>query len=465
MTIVHHLNCGTLHAPPNPKASCHCLLLANGRDLALVDTGIGLLECQRPLERLGQPLIDSAGWQFDEAATAVRQVERMGYKPSDVKHIVLTHCDPDHAGALVDFPHARVHVSAEEKAALDRGHPRYVPLQFAHGVAWETCSPSTRRWFGLEARPVPLGFESEIFLVPLPGHTLGHCGVASRQGGRWLLHVGDAYYLRAELDTDDHPVSQLAAARADDDAARRASLERLRRLARDHADEVAMFGYHDFGEFPADTRRRDGSGAARARLGRGAARRDRSRRVLALPIARHEPAERATRGAELVAHRPGQRARDGNARRAVAERGGDRVERRRREPRLVRDGVHRVPPVRGQLGAERFQAGEVVEPAPVGPGPRHQGPEPQRVLRDVRGGVPREGDEPERRVRAAAAGELAHRGVDQQLGRPVGRGRRPRGLLDEEAVAARDRRCDEERHRPTGARAAAGRISGPVGGD
>ena len=95
-----------------------------------------------------------------------------------------------------------------------------------------------------------LGFESEVLLVPLFGHTLGHCGVAVRQGDRWALHVGDAYYLRVELTTDDHPVSVLTAQRADDDAQRRASLEHLRRLARDHADEIDLFGYHDPGEFP-----------------------------------------------------------------------------------------------------------------------------------------------------------------------------------------------------------------------
>src|SRR5262249_51073131 len=97
---------------------------------------------------------------------------------------------------------------------------------------------------------VDLGPESEVMLIPLFGHTLGHCGVAIRRGDRWLLHVGDAYYLRVELTSDDHPVSRLTSQRADDDARRRASLEDLRRLARDHGDEIDLLGYHDVGEFP-----------------------------------------------------------------------------------------------------------------------------------------------------------------------------------------------------------------------
>jgi glyoxylase-like metal-dependent hydrolase (beta-lactamase superfamily II) len=97
---------------------------------------------------------------------------------------------------------------------------------------------------------VELGFASEVLLIPLFGHTLGHCGVAIRQGSRWGLHVGDAYYLRVELVSDDHPVSALTAKRADDDALRRASLQELRRLARDHPSEIELFGYHDTAEFP-----------------------------------------------------------------------------------------------------------------------------------------------------------------------------------------------------------------------
>jgi hypothetical protein len=31
-----------------------------------------------------------------------------------------------------------------------------------------------------------------MWLVPLFGHTRGHCGVAIRNGSGWLFHVGDA---------------------------------------------------------------------------------------------------------------------------------------------------------------------------------------------------------------------------------------------------------------------------------
>ncbi|GBQ96098.1 MBL fold metallo-hydrolase [Gluconobacter cerinus] len=37
-------------------------------------------------------------------------------------------------------------------------------------------------------------------MVPLPGHTRGHCGYAIDTGERWLLHAGDAFYYLGTLD-------------------------------------------------------------------------------------------------------------------------------------------------------------------------------------------------------------------------------------------------------------------------
>ena len=251
VTSVHHINCGTLRVTGYPPVACHCLLLEDKKGLALVDTGIGLLDVRDPMGRLGQALIDMAGFQFNEPETAVRRIEQLGLQPEDVRHIVLTHGDPDHVGGLADFPQALVHVAAEELAQVQSGHGRYVPSQFEHKSHWQTYGASQRRWFGLEARPVDLNFSSEVLLIPLFGHTLGHCGVAIRQQNRWLLHVGDAYYLRAELTQDDHPVSAIAKQRADNDEWRRRSLSELRRLSRDHGDEIELCGYHDISELDA----------------------------------------------------------------------------------------------------------------------------------------------------------------------------------------------------------------------
>ena len=42
----------------------------------------------------------------------------------------------------------------------------------------------------------------DVLLVPLRGHTRGHCGVAVRRpSGGWFLHAGDAYFSHGEKET------------------------------------------------------------------------------------------------------------------------------------------------------------------------------------------------------------------------------------------------------------------------
>jgi len=242
---IYHINIGSLITADSIHVPCHGLLLELGKELVLVDSGIGLLDVQNPTERIGTELINLAGFQFNEEDTAVRRIEELGYQPSDVRHIILTHGDPDHAGGLADFPQATVHVAQEELANIESGNGRYRPPHFAHPPLWKTYGPSTERWFGLEARPISFESGDRVFLIPLFGHTKGHSGVAIRLEDGWLLHAGDAYYLQVELKQDDHPVSILTAQRADDNSQRLHSLEELRRVLRDHGSEIQAYCYHE----------------------------------------------------------------------------------------------------------------------------------------------------------------------------------------------------------------------------
>jgi glyoxylase-like metal-dependent hydrolase (beta-lactamase superfamily II) len=89
----------------------------------------------------------------------------------------------------------------------------------------------------------------DVALVPLVGHTRGHCGVAVRDGAGWLLHAGDAYFFHGEVDPQ-RPRSTPGLALfqrlvAIDDRARRKNQARLRELVRDHGSEVRVFSAHD----------------------------------------------------------------------------------------------------------------------------------------------------------------------------------------------------------------------------
>lgn len=239
----------------------HCLLVEGDHGLTLVDTGFGSADLAE--KRMGGGFIRMMGPSLDPAETAVAQVRAAGYDSSDVTDIVLTHMDLDHAGGLGDFPGARVHVFADELAAATkrralREKNRYISAQWAHGPRWVEHAVAGEEWIGFEAVKV---LSDDVLLIPLRGHTRGHCGVAVRRpSGGWFLHAGDSYFSHGEKDTP--PTCPLGLSLFQnvvqmDRKARHANADRVRSLHTEHgpdsgADEVVtVFCAHDAVEFDA----------------------------------------------------------------------------------------------------------------------------------------------------------------------------------------------------------------------
>jgi glyoxylase-like metal-dependent hydrolase (beta-lactamase superfamily II) len=80
------------------RLTSHCLLLEQGHALVVVDTGYGLGDVRDPTNRLSRFFLTLNAPELREGDTAIRQIERLGFQASDVRHIVLSHLDFDHAG-------------------------------------------------------------------------------------------------------------------------------------------------------------------------------------------------------------------------------------------------------------------------------------------------------------------------------------------------------------------------------
>ncbi len=260
---IHHLSCGTL-VPVNaglvtrtigkPELVCHCFLIETNEGLVLVDTGIGTAAVTNPREQLGAVFLGLTRPQLTFERTALYQVRELGFTARDVRHIIPTHLDLDHAAGLSDFPDASVHVlEAELSAALVRPGPkergRYLPAHWSHEPHWTPYPAVGETWFGLENVRGLQGLPSdEILLVPLPGHTRGHCGVAVRGEDRWLLHAGDAYWLRGQIDADHKAPGWLDGVHKGvsmDQTKLLSTLKELKRLLREHPSEIEVFSAHD----------------------------------------------------------------------------------------------------------------------------------------------------------------------------------------------------------------------------
>ena len=240
--------------------ACHCILVEPpDGGLILIDTGLGLRDVHDPKSRLSAYFLALLKPEFREEMTARRQVERLGFRAEDVRHIVLTHLDFDHAGGLDDFPNAVVHLMRREKDAAEAqatwmDRQRFRPQQWSSRPRWRVYDPMEgEAWYGFaRARPLD-GLPPEIALIPLIGHTLGHAGVAVQRSGKWLLQAGDAYFYHEEMRLQDpHCTPGLRFYQwmlEKDRAARFDNQRRLRELVAEHADEVDVCCGHDLHEF------------------------------------------------------------------------------------------------------------------------------------------------------------------------------------------------------------------------
>jgi len=220
--------------PSNWRSGALCLLIETSDGLVLVDTGPGQEDyLHKPgIIRVFQ-LVTKVILDPDE--TALRQVARLGYRSEDVRHIVLTHMHFDHCGGLPDFPLAKLHLHRKEYDAFMGPLRRWTDLAYirrhiAHAPDIALYDDAGEKWYDFNAIRLP--FTPEMWLVPLHGHTRGHCGVAVKQEYGWFFNAADA----GAVYNNETPAWLIKLVLGPHD-------ERLRRFMRDHP-EVRLVNSH-----------------------------------------------------------------------------------------------------------------------------------------------------------------------------------------------------------------------------
>lgn len=215
--------------------------------LLLVDTGFGTEDAKR----LPTAFRAITSPKLDPSETALARLRELGLRAEDVSHVVVTHLDLDHAGGISDFPKAQVHVHDRElDAALARAtlaeKRRYIPAQWAHGPQWVRHREDGETWNGLDAVKAIPGLDDDVLLIPMHGHTRGHSAVAVKSDAGWVVHAGDAYFHRWEMEEPPRCPKGLAIFQgfmAVDDVARKKNQARLRTLSR--VPGVRVVSAHD----------------------------------------------------------------------------------------------------------------------------------------------------------------------------------------------------------------------------
>jgi glyoxylase-like metal-dependent hydrolase (beta-lactamase superfamily II) len=189
------------------------VLIERDHDLVLFDTGIGT--------RIEEEMQPSIYWgnlffhrwvmrtRFDPRRDAlVHQLPRLGFNPSDVKHVILSHLHWDHAGGMRDFPQAHFIVGrkewlfASQLAGMQLFKNAFIKEQFwGAGLDIELIDTDPCKPFKNFSDSYDIFGDGSMVLVDLPGHTPGLMGLyLTLPSGRRFFLSADTFYFPEGLE-------------------------------------------------------------------------------------------------------------------------------------------------------------------------------------------------------------------------------------------------------------------------
>ncbi len=163
------------------------MLILTSKEKILVDTGIGELT-----EKPGK--LFNVRRNADESLKM--QLAKHGLKPDDIDIVVCTHLHFDHCGNNALFSKAKFIVQADEfKYALEPDRfqqAAYISEFFDIKIDYQLVHGKYQ-------------ITDDVFVVPTPGHSIGHQSIVVKTDGKNYVYCGDAAPIRENLERRNIP--------------------------------------------------------------------------------------------------------------------------------------------------------------------------------------------------------------------------------------------------------------------
>jgi len=191
----------------------------------LVDTGFG----PKMVETSHRP--GHQGAVVNTADLVVNQLARLGVPPSDVRYVIATHFDGDHAGSLASFAASEIVAQRRQYQAARGGHPRFAGTRDQWGDArlrYKLVHGDTTLLPGIE-------------LIETSGHVPGHQSVLVRlpETGPVLLAIDAMARALGDHTPENRPIGQYDL----DEEGTRASTRKLVDLAAREHVSLIIYGH------------------------------------------------------------------------------------------------------------------------------------------------------------------------------------------------------------------------------
>lgn len=193
----------------------------------------------------------TAGQKFRREWAIVPRIEQLGFRPSEVDEILVTHLHWDHTGGMKQLAHANFWVDTLEwNHAVSLSPTEAVRAGYAQSD-FRALASRVKRLDLAEEVDLNGGFDifgdGSVEAVPLRGHSPGHVGYRFHlTDGRKIFFVADAAFTVPQI-TEERDFGIFPRIAASDLSAARLSLWRLRDWYRaGGGDEQVIVSSHDF---------------------------------------------------------------------------------------------------------------------------------------------------------------------------------------------------------------------------
>ncbi|SEP54124.1 N-acyl homoserine lactonase family protein [Amycolatopsis saalfeldensis] len=187
-------------------------------------------------------VMDVDEYDLPSGQTVPAQLARLGYRPEDIRAVIITHLHEDHVGALNLFAHAPVYLGAAEYAAREEKVFGLIPLAYPPSIAkitdWRPISFTGPAIGGFTGSADLFG-DGSVLALPTPGHSPGSTSVLVDH--RFLL-TGDAMYTIRHLAVD-----QVRSIQAGDEGQYVESVRRIQWLRREFPELVVLTAHDHTG--------------------------------------------------------------------------------------------------------------------------------------------------------------------------------------------------------------------------